>query len=179
VTQYPLTVGPWQGQEVTILPEVLEILGKGEFTSRLYSRNDNEPVVDFFLAYFPSQKTGDTIHSPKNCLPGAGWSPVESGHRQVRGGDGSLHTVNRYVIGKGLERQVVLYWYQAHGRIVASEYWAKIYLVADAIRMNRTDGALVRVITQVSRTEDLPQAERRVVEFAEASLRGLDSYVPH
>jgi EpsI family protein len=87
-------------------------------------------------------------------------------------------TVNRYVIAKGLDRKLVLYWYQAHGRVVASEYWAKFYLVADAIRMNRSDGALVRIITAVDRNEDIEHAQQRAVEFAQVILPSLDSCIP-
>jgi EpsI family protein len=86
--------------------------------------------------------------------------------------------VNRYVIAKGLDQQIVLYWYQSHGRVVASEYWAKLYLVEDAIRLNRTDGALVRVITPVSSSESLESGERRAVAFATQLLPILDAYIP-
>jgi EpsI family protein len=92
--------------------------------------------------------------------------------------DGRAITVNRYVIAKGLERRLVLYWYQAHGRLVASEYWAKFYLVTDAIRMNRSDGALVRIITAVDRNEDVEHAQQRAVEFAQVILPSLDSCIP-
>ena len=111
--------------------------------------NPANRYIDLFLAYFPSQRTGNTMHSPQNCLPGAGWSMSGHRHIQIAGPSGPL-IVNLYIISKGTDRQVVLYWYQAHGRVVASEYWAKVYLVTDAISMNRTDGSLVRVITPAS-----------------------------
>ena len=87
-------------------------------------------------------------------------------------------TVNRYVIAKGLDRQLVLYWYQSHGRVVASEYAAKFYLVADSIRMNRSDGALVRVVTSINPGETEIAAENHAVAFTESSLPVLDSYIP-
>ena len=86
--------------------------------------------------------------------------------------------VNRYVIGKGLDRQLVLYWYQSHGRVVASEYAAKFYLVEDSIRMNRSDGALVRVVTSINRGETEAAAENRAVAFIHDFLPSLDSYIP-
>ena len=84
--------------------------------------------------------------------------------------------VNRYIIEKGLDRQLVLYWYQSHGRVVASEYWGRLYMVVDAIRMNRTDGALVRVITPIITTED--DAERAAVTFVQVLFPHLDRYLP-
>jgi EpsI family protein len=134
--------------------------------------------VDLFLAYFPSQRTGDTIHTPKNCLPGAGWTPLESGRVALERPDGPAIRVNRYVIGKGTDHMLVLYWYEAHGRAVASEYWAKFYLVADAIRLNRTDGALVRIITPWLSGENLDTAQQRAVDFAGSILPLLDNYIP-
>src|SRR5437764_9538068 len=115
------------------------------------------------MAYFPTQRTGSTIHSPQNCLPGSGWVPVEFSRVEVplRGSDNIR--VNRYVIGKGLDRMLVIYWYQAHGRVVASEYWAKFYLVEDAIRMNRSDGALVRLMTPIGQNESAASAQQRGV----------------
>ncbi len=104
--------------------------------------------------------------------------PAESGQLQIRRPDGAPVTVNRYVIERGLDKQLVLYWYQAHSRVVASEYWAKYYLVADAITMNRTDGSLVRVITPVSSGETMESAQRRAVDFAQLALANLDDVTP-
>jgi|SRR5712692_3212780 len=174
----PRQLGDWTGQESTIPPEVLRILGPGEFLSRIYQHLPDEAPVGLFLAYFPSQRTGDTIHSPRNCLPGAGWTPVESGWISLKQPDGTAFTANRYVVAKGAERLLVVYWYQAHGRAIASEYWAKFYLVADAIRMNRSDGALIRLITPLSLGEDLFSAQKRPVEFSRLLLASLENYVP-
>jgi EpsI family protein len=178
LTSFPQQVGEWVGQDVGIPPKVLEVLGPGEFLERTYSRSSEEPIVDLFLAYFPSQRTGDTIHTPKNCLPGAGWTPIESSRMLLGRPGGSPITVNRYVIAKGSDRLLVLYWYQAHGRVVASEYWAKYYLVADAIRMNRTDGALIRVITPVASGEGSQRAEQRALRFTQGIVPLLDDYIP-
>jgi EpsI family protein len=179
LSAFPLLLGEWQGREIPIAPEILEVLGAGEFMTRFYWRSAEEPPIDFFVAYFPSQRTGDTIHSPRNCLPGAGWAPLESGRMQVTGPDGRIVTVNRYIIGKGLERQLVLYWYQAHGRVIASEYRAKIYLVLDSLRTNRSDGGLVRVITPIQSSESPDTAEQRAVAFAARILPELANHIPN
>jgi len=174
---FPNQIGEWQGQDLAISSDVLSVLGPGDFLSRIYTA-PGQPYIDFFVAYFPSQRAGDTIHSPKNCIPGSGWTPLESSRITITGADGASIPVNRYLIQKGSDRQLVIYWYQAHGRSVASEYWAKFYLVADAIRMNRSDGSLVRVMTAIRGGEDPASAEKRAVDFARQIMPVLNHYVP-
>jgi EpsI family protein len=178
VTAFPEQVGAWRGSDVQIPKEVLESLGKGDFLQRRYWRSETEPPIDLFLAFFPTQRSGATVHSPQHCLPGSGWSPVEHGLMQLPGPGGETLRVNRYIVARGANRDLVLYWYQSHGRVVASEYWGKFYLVADAIRMNRTDGGLVRIATPVGLNEDIPEAQQRAVIFAEAIIPKLDAYIP-
>ncbi|MBZ5647044.1 MAG: EpsI family protein [Acidobacteriia bacterium] len=177
IRDFPRELGGWSSKDIEIAPEVREILGPGDFLSRIYMRPD-QPYVDLFVAYFPTQRTGNSIHSPKNCLPGSGWAPTESSQLQITGPGGAPVTVNRYIISKGLDRELVLYWYQAHARVVASEYWAKYFLVADSIRMNRSDGSLVRVITPIAPHDSPESAQQRAVEFAQSALGQLDSFIP-
>ena len=179
LSAFPIEIQAWHGRELGLAPETLEVLGPGEFLSRDYQRSSFEAPLNLFIAFFPSQRSGDTIHSPKNCLPGAGWAPVGSGHISLRRPDGSSVLVNRYLIAKGDYRDIVLYWYQAHGRITPSEYWAKIFLATDAIRLNRTDGALVRVVTTVEQGESETKAQERAVAFSERILSNLDVYIPN
>ena len=174
----PERLGDWVGTDMGIPGDALAVLGPGEFLERNYERPADEPPIDLFLAYFPSQRTGDTVHSPRNCLPGSGWTPVQSSRMLLGVPGGANITVNRYLIAKAADRMLVLYWYQAHGRAVASEYWAKFYLVADAIRLNRTDGALVRIVTPVAHGESLDNAEDRAAGFARGILPLLDEYIP-
>ena len=174
---FPKQVGRWQGRDIPISADVREMLGPGDFLSRLYLRPDL-PFIDFFVAYFPSQRTGSSIHSPKNCLPGSGWTPLASSVIQLAVPGHAAVTANRYIIARGEERQLVLYWYQAHGRTVASEYWAKIYLVADAMRMNRTDGALIRLVTPLQPGESVAQAQDRLAAFARPAVIHLDHFLP-
>jgi EpsI family protein len=179
VTDFPGAVGDWRGGDaLPFSADTLQVLGPGEFLERIYQRPP-QPGVDLFLAYFPSQRTGDTIHSPRHCLPGAGWEPTESSLLQLTGPDGQPITVNYWVIAKGDQRQVAIYWYQAHGRVVASEYRAKFYQVWDAMRLNRTDGSLVRVITPVMGQEGLESARKRAVDFSQQLLPMLGSYIPN
>lgn len=178
LSEFPPQVGQWVGRNAELPANILEALGPGEFLSRRYGRAESEPFIDFFAGYFPSQRTGNTIHSPQNCLPGAGWTQFASNRLPVTVPGGKRITINRYILAKGEARIVVLYWYQAHGRVVASEYWAKFYLVADAIRLNRTDGALVRVITPVAPGENFDTAQQRALGFALSLAPLLDDYIP-
>ena len=121
---------------------------------------------------------GSTIHSPQNCLPGSGWTPVNSSRLELDRPGGGRILVNRYVLSKGLDKMLALYWYQSHGRVVASEYWAKFYLVEDSIRMNRSDGSLVRVMTAIAQQESTESAEQRARALAQSILPILDAYIP-
>ncbi len=175
----PYRLGNWAGTDVPMQPDVLEILGPGDFLQRFYENTTvSQPAVDLFLAYFPSQRSGDTIHSPKHCLPGAGWLPTESGTISISLPGRAPFEANRYLIAKGDERQLVLYWYWAHDRALASEYWAKFYLVADSIRLNRSDGSLVRVITPLLPGEAADVAEQRLLSFARNLVPQLERYIP-
>jgi EpsI family protein len=175
----PEQLADWKGIDVAIPQDELDILGPGDFLLRVY-RNSvvQEPYVDLFIAYFPSQRTGDTIHSPKNCLPGAGWSPVESRRTMITIPGRASFPVNRYVIAKGGDRQLVLYWYLAHNRAVASEYWAKFYLVADSIRLNRSDGSMIRITTPLRPEESADTAQQRLLSFADQLVPSLNAYIP-
>jgi EpsI family protein len=179
LASFPKQLNHWDGTDISIEQEVLDVLGAGDFLLRIY-RNQavREPYVDLFIAYFPSQRAGDTIHSPKHCLPGAGWLPVESSRITLSLPGHQPFPANRYVIAKGSDRQLVLYWYWAHDRAVASEYWAKFYLVADSMRLNRSDGALIRVTTQVTPDESTDVAEQRLLSFASGVVPLLNHYVP-
>jgi len=176
---FPEQLGPWTAADVPIDKEVLNILGPGDFLLREYRAQGNlTPLIDVFIAYFPSQRTGDTIHSPQHCLPGAGWQPVENRRITLSLPGHGPFPVNRYVVSKGDSRQLVLYWYWAHDRGVASEYWAKFYLVKDAMQMNRSDGALVRVATPMYRGETSDAAQQRIMPFTTDLLPLLNNYIP-
>ncbi|HZP16441.1 MAG TPA: EpsI family protein [Terriglobales bacterium] len=173
---FPQTLGPWKSVDIPISPEVREVLGQGDFLLRDYQDGHNQ--VDLFLAYFPSQRSGDTIHSPKNCLPGAGWGPVSNDRVTISVPGHRPFPANRYLIAKGQERQLVLYWYWAHDRAVASEYSAKLYLVADSIRMRRSDGSLVRISTPLGQNQSPESAEQALRAFAAEVVPLLNTYVP-
>lgn len=178
-SSFPYRVGTWTGIDVNIAPDVLETLGPGDFLARKYTNDNDASVVDVFVAYYPSQRTGDTLHSPKNCLPGAGWLPINSSKIKIAMSGSHDFLVNRYVIAKGDERAVSLYWYWAHGRTAASEYWARFYLVMDAIRLNRSDGSLIRFTTALGPHETAAAAQRRVLSLLNVIFPAMEPYIPH
>jgi EpsI family protein len=135
--------------------------------------------VELFVVYYSAQRSGDALHSPRNCLPGAGWEPVSSGFLEISNPTpaGSFFPANHYVIEKDGVRQDVLYWYQAHGREFASEYLGKIYLAWDGITRGRTDGALVRItaVHAPGNTGTLPV----MVSFAQDLSSVLPQFLPN
>jgi EpsI family protein len=176
---FPTQLSNKTGTDFAIPKDVLEVLGPGDFLLRDYQNPaEKQPSVNLFIAYFPSQRTGDSIHSPKHCLPGSGWLPVESSRVTLSLPGHSPFPANRYVIAKGDSRQLVLYWFWAHDRGVASEYWVKFYLVADSMRMNRSDGALVRIMTPLYSDETAEAAQQRLLPFASDVAPLLDNYIP-
>ena len=175
---FPQTFAGWSSTDLPISKDVLDVLGPGDFLTRQYQYGSAAPSVGLFIAYFPSQRSGDTIHSPKNCLPGAGWVPLRSDRVTLNLAGRAPFQANRYLIAEGEQRQLVLYWYWAHDRAVASEYWAKYYLVADSIRMRRSDGSLIRLSTKFMHGESIDSAQRRLLVLAEHIVPVIDNYVP-
>lgn len=172
----PLVLSGWRGRDLEMDTRELKSLRVDDYLNRSYQDKSGQ-LIGLYIAYYKSQRTGVTIHSPKNCLPGAGWEPLRSGHQMLLLPDGKQAAVNMYLIEKGLDQELVLYWYQSHGRIVSSEYWAKIYMVLDGLRLNRTDSALVRVVTPADDGESA--ARRRAIAFAEQVTGPLYKLLPN
>lgn len=170
-------LGNWSGKEDPLEQRIVQAVNVTDYTNREYL-NGTAPPVELYIGYYASQRTGDTIHSPKNCLPGAGWDPIRVGYATIPLGDGQKVTVNEYVIAQGLDRQLVFYWYQGRGRVIASEYLGKFWMISDAITRNRTDGALVRLITPVI-GNDTSQAHARLEKFTQLLFPLLDKFIPN
>ena len=170
----PVSLQAWQGLDVALDDDVLAQLGVDDYINRRYVAADAPPVA-LYVGYYASQRQGDTIHSPQNCLPGAGWRPVSAERTTVDFG-GRTVPVNRFIIQKGLDRQAVFYWYQGRSRVVANEFANKAWLMLDAARLRRTDGGLVRAITPVSSTPDAAFAT--LTTFSTALFPHLSSRLP-
>jgi EpsI family protein len=178
----PFSLEKWQGQRVQDLnDDTLAMLHVDDYLNRSYSGNNGESV-GLYIGYH----SAGGFHSPLNCLPGAGWIPVLTKKIDMKVKDSlnstefvSIH-VNRLTILKGIDKQVVLYWYQGCGRVIASEYAGLIYGMVDKIHRGRTDAALVRIISPVESLapEAENAAEKRAIEFAELLYPWLSRYIP-
>lgn len=179
LSQFPDSIQTWKMvQEGVVEKEIMDVLRADDVLTRTYYDAAGNRGANLFVAYFKSQRAGQAPHSPKNCLPGSGWTPSESEIVPVSvPGLAAPIEVNRYVVAKGEDQSVVLYWYQSRNRVIASEYRARIFLVADAVRYNRTDTALVRVVVPVSgnRVQEATQTAR---DFVAAFFTLLRGYLP-
>jgi EpsI family protein len=177
---FPPVIGEWRViSDTPVEPEVLNVLKADDTLSRVYANMGTRSAANLFIAFFRSQATGVAPHSPKNCLPGSGWAVSASDMLDIAipGPQGAIR-VNRYVVGKGDAKSLVLYWYQSHNRAVASEYAAKIYLVLDSIRYRRSDTSIVRVTVPVSRNDEA-SAQNIATAFVQASFGSINETLPH
>ncbi|MCZ6800215.1 MAG: EpsI family protein [Nitrospirae bacterium] len=185
-SDFPLRIEDrWEGKELGLDEEVLEKLKVNDYMMRVYwltssvegeKENSWPGSLSLYVGYYQSQRTGATYHSPKNCLPGAGWHFADSSIVPILLNEGQEIRINKVLIQKGLARQMVLYWYQDRGRVIASEYWAKGYMIWDAMTTNRTDGALVRITLPV--TKDAQHAFQIGVKFLKDVWPYLVEHMP-
>jgi EpsI family protein len=171
----PSNVGAWSGQDQPLADEIVQAVGVSDYANRLYSGKGQAPV-QLYVGYYETQKTGDTIHSPKNCIPGSGWDPIHAGLATITVADDRQIVVNDYIIQRDEVKQLVFYWYHGRGRVIASEYSGKFWMVADAISRHRTDGALVRLVTPMNDGE--AAARSRLIHFTQYIFRDLDNILP-
>jgi EpsI family protein len=170
----PYQFASWKGEEQPLSDKVIQAVGVTDYTDRVYLDSKSDPVL-LYIGYYDSQRTGSTIHSPKNCLPGAGWDPIRSGYISIPM-DGKPVSINEYVIQHDRDKLMVFYWYQGRGRVIAGEYSGKFWMVADAISRNRTDGSLIRVMTPMQDGETAAQA--RLVSFTQSLVPYLNQFIP-
>ena len=176
---FPVQIGGWQmTKDLPTEQEVRDVLRADDILSRDYVNVSNGREIYFFIAFFKTQRTGQSPHSPKNCLPGSGWEQVTADRPLVNVPDWPVPIqINRYVVEHGMEKSVVLYWYQSHNRVIASEYSAKFWLVADAIRYHRSDTALVKVVIPV-RNDDVDTATATGISFTQEVFAPLLKQLP-
>ena len=174
LNSFPSQLGQWKlRSETPVEPEVEAVLKADDTMSRVYT-NPQGAAASLFIAYFKTQRTGQSPHSPKNCLPGSGFQPVESGRIDVPVPGGSIN-INKYVVSSGEDESVVLYWYQSQGRVIADEFAAKFYLIADSIRHHRSDTSLVRVVVPVANGLTRDEANKTALKFVQAAYPVVNS----
>jgi EpsI family protein len=179
LSDFPGVAGGWTlEREYPLEKEVQDVLKADDTLNRLYVNSQRSDAAFLFVAFFKTQRFGQAPHSPKNCLPGSGWQPTEDRKLPISlpGREGSV-VVNKYVIERGEQKSLVLYWYQSHKRVIAGELAAKLWLVADAIRYRRSDTALVRVIVPV-REGQVAAAEKTAVEFVQSAYPAIARQLP-
>jgi EpsI family protein len=165
-------------QEGYVDDETQAVLKADDTLTRSYGSPKFPLTSNLFVAFFKTQRTGKTPHSPKNCLPGSGWEREREDYLDVTiPGMAQPIQVNRYIVSKGGQKSLVLYWYQTQKRVIANEYKAKIMTVEDAIRYNRTDMAIVRVVVPVSGSSDA-EAQQEAVDFVQSLFIPLRKYLP-
>lgn len=168
----PNDIEGWEVARDSRLKEETEnVLKASDYLSRRYVKDQR--FIDFFVAYYAMQEAGEAMHSPKNCLPGGGWEIWNYEDAVVQTADGRQETINKYYIQKGQQRLIVYYWYQNRERVVASEYYAKVCLVWDALVKRRTSGSIVRLMVP-----DVDWAEEAGLEFAGQIIPILDQSMP-
>ena len=172
LASFPLQLGDWSGRDDSIDAEVADKLGLTEYVMVNYQNAQHRPV-NFYAAYYASQRKGVSPHSPKVCIPGGGWEIASFSRTQV-----DQMPVNRALIRKGLQDQIVYYWFVERGISVANEYTKKWMLFKDALFLNRTDGSLIRVTTPVMSDESQLDADRRAQAFIRASRDQLLQRLP-
>jgi EpsI family protein len=175
LAEVPRTIGGWEGHDVPGRDDdVVAQLGVDDYLHRQYAHANAAPI-GVYIGYYASQRRGSTIHSPQNCLPGAGWLPVFRDVAPLSAMERSV-PVNRFIIQRGVDRLAVFYWYQGRGRIVANDFANKGWLMLDAARLRRTDGGLVRLLTPVDTTPEA--AFERLASFSAVLVPHLSSHLP-
>ena len=165
----PVVLADAEGREVPIDEEERRVAGMSDYVYRVFDR-DSLNAFSVYVGYYTSQTTGKTIHSPKNCLPGAGWQTLEGSRLTLEAGGRPIE-VNRWLIANQGMQAVVYYWYQGRGRVASNEYRVKWDLLRDAALHGRTEEALVRIMVPVSPTGPGRAAFEEAQRRAEATAR--------
>ena len=170
---FPMSLEAWSGRQGRIEEQYLEVLKLDDYLMADFS--DGVDAVNVYSAYYASQRQGESVHSPRSCIPGGGWRITELSTEPV--GDGGFR-VNRALIELGDDKQLVYYWFKQRDRELTNEYAVKWYIFVDALTKQRTDGALVRLVTPVRPGEPVELADARLQEFALAARTEMAPFLP-
>lgn len=175
---FPVQLGEWkqEGVDQRFDAQTMSVLRATDYLLRGY-RLGNGQYAGLYVGYYATQRDGASYHSPLNCLPGSGWSMESPALVTIRLPEGKSFTANKYVIKNGNSRELMIYWYQGRGRMVASEYWGKVYTVLDSVRLRRSDAAMVRVTVPIVESEATALESAR--EFAGVASEALPAFVPN
>lgn len=176
---FPMQVQQWQGSTFPLEKEYIETLRFDDYLLADYRGAEGSPV-NFYVAYYGSQRKGQSAHSPRTCIPGGGWEIVSLKTMEVPGNDAASMAlpVNRLVIQKGDSKQIVYYWFKQRDRSLTNEYLVKLFLFWDALAKQRTDGALIRLTALVQPGQDEEEADRVLADFTKSVNPLMSRYVP-
>ena len=168
----------YQHTDVVVPDDQVQVAGMSSYINRVY-HVDRKEAFGLYIGYYESQRQGKTVHSPKNCLPGAGWEPVDASRITLAMPSGPAE-VNRYVIAntKISQQALVYYWYQGRGRVAANEYLVKWHLLRDAALRRRTDEALVRLVVPIGAGMTIQQADALAEKAARELIVDLERHLP-
>jgi exosortase D (VPLPA-CTERM-specific) len=179
---FPRSIDGWSGVTIPLEPDIEQVLAADDYINTTYIAPGGDTFVNLFVAFYKKQTEGSGIHSPEVCLPGGGWEIASLERYDVdmdKTGIYGKFGVNRAVIQKGLTKQLVYYWFEQRGKRFSNDYVAKAAVVYDSIMLGRTDGALVRYITEIKPGRNgIADADARLVKFMEQSLPRLPRFVP-
>lgn len=173
---FPLRLAGWRGRNLPLSSHVLHALRLHDYLNRIYVGSRGR-ALGLYVAYYPRQRFGDDIHSPKHCLPGSGWEPVLISSAAIPVAHAAPIRVNSYLVERGWQRDLVLYWYQGRGRVLRSELWGKWYQIWDGLLRHRSDEALVRIVSPVRGSA--AHARARAIAFAGRVYPDLRAYIPN
>ena len=175
---FPRAIDDWQGETRALAPETAKVLGASDYLNAVYASPDRSAAVNLFVAWYADQTGGVGIHSPEVCLPVGGWEVSNFAPRSLALPGRAPFEVNRAVITKGLNRQLVYYWFDERGVAMTSDWRAKLSVIVDGVTRGRTDGALIRYVTPIAPDEDISVADARLLKFIARSLPQMRAYVP-
>jgi exosortase D (VPLPA-CTERM-specific) len=177
-TRLSMNEGAWRGRRDRLDDIYLETLKLDDYLLADF-RSDGRPPVNLYVAYYDSQRKGESVHSPRSCIPGGGWRINDIAPREIQlAGGGALLSVNRVVIERGDVKQVVYYWFEQRGRVLTNEYLVKWYIFWDSLTRNRTDGAMLRLTVPVLAGQSEADADRALEDFARTLVPALRPYIP-
>lgn len=178
--EFPRELDGWQGKTGYLEQNIIDVLKFTDYLMSDYRSTEDSGIVNFYSAYYSSQKKGSSAHSPRSCIPGGGWRIASLQNHNISGTaiDGVPFVVNRLVIEKDESKQLVYYWFQQRGRVVTNEYLMKWYLFLDSMNLHRTDGALMRLTTVLKPGQNISIADKRLEDFSRKIAPLIPQYVP-
>jgi EpsI family protein len=176
---FPMKLDGWLGTSLSLEKQYIDALKFDDYVLADFRSGDGQPV-NLYAAYYQSQRKGQSAHSPQSCLPGGGWEISSFKHMDLPASSGMIRPlhVNRALIQKDSQKQIVLYWFKQRERILSNEYLVKVYLFWDALSRGRTDGALVRIASPVGPGETEDIVDQRLLRFVSTVAPELNRYVP-